>query len=463
VTYTIDEGPQTRIAEVIQVGAQHTRRDYIDTTTDLQPGAPLSLGKLLESESRLYNTTVFDWVSVDTREQVTTQTEEDVLVKAHDAKRNSLAYGVGLEISPRTGNLPAGTVAVPGLPPIVIPGLQYSESQRQFVSPRGSVQYTRLNLRGKGETASIAGLVSRLDQRGIFTYADPHFRWVKWSSLLSASAERTSENPIFTARHGEASFQLERPWGASKTQRIQLRYRFGRTNLTNLLIPELVLPEDRSVRLSTFSATYIRDTRDKPLDAHHGFYQTLDLSITPEALGASASFARFFGQNAYYRQMKPWLVWANNVRLGLAKPFAGSEVPLSERFFSGGADSLRGFPVQGAGPQRTVPVCSNPHDTATCTTIQVPVGGNQLFILNSEARFPIPLKSGLGGVVFYDGGNVYGRISFRNFFNDYSNTIGFGLRYQTPVGPVRIDIGRNLSPIPGIKATQVFVSLGQAF
>jgi outer membrane translocation and assembly module TamA len=66
-------------------------------------------------------------------------------------------------------------------------------------------------------------------------------------------------------------------------------------------------------------------------------------------------------------------------------------------------------------------------------------------------------------VLFYDGGNVYNRIGFQRFFNDFSNTMGFGLRYQTPVGPVRIDIGRNLSPIPGIKATQIFVSLGQAF
>ncbi len=86
-----------------------------------------------------------------------------------------------------------------------------------------------------------------------------------------------------------------------------------------------------------------------------------------------------------------------------------------------------------------------------------------LFIFNSEARFPIPLKKGLGGVIFYDGGNVYQNISFRHFFNDYSNTVGIGLRYQTPVGPVRIDIGRNLNPVPGLKSTQIFVTLGQSF
>ena len=95
-----------------------------------------------------------------------------------------------------------------------------------------------------------------------------------------------------------------------------------------------------------------------------------------------------------------------------------------------------------------------------------------LFIFNSEGRFPIPLKKGLGGVIFYDGGNVYRAINISNFFScdrrlepgcGYSNTVGVGLRYQTPVGPLRIDIGQNLNPVPGLKATHLFVTLGQSF
>ena len=210
-------------------------------------------------------------------------------------------------------------------------------------------------------------------------------------------------------------------------------------------------------------AIELADTRDKPLDAHRGIYQTVDLGLTSGALGASASFVRFLGQMAYYRPVYSSLVWANDVRLGLVKAFAGSRVPLSQLFFSGGASSLRGFPINGAGPQRPVPVCSNPNDPSTCTLISVPVGGNQLFILNSELRFPTHIKKGLGAALFYDGGNVYDRIGFSRFFKDYSHNIGFGLRYDTPVGPIRIDVGRNLSPLPGVKATQLYISLGQAF
>jgi outer membrane translocation and assembly module TamA len=69
----------------------------------------------------------------------------------------------------------------------------------------------------------------------------------------------------------------------------------------------------------------------------------------------------------------------------------------------------------------------------------------------------------LGAVVFYDGGNVYSHVNLAELISQYTNTVGFGFRYKTPVGPIRIDIGHNLNPPPGLKSTQVFVTLGQAF
>jgi outer membrane translocation and assembly module TamA len=86
-----------------------------------------------------------------------------------------------------------------------------------------------------------------------------------------------------------------------------------------------------------------------------------------------------------------------------------------------------------------------------------------LAVVNSEARFPIPLKSGLGGVIFYDGGNVYTRINLRQFADNFTHTVGVGFRYETPVGPVRFDIGRRLTSVPGVTATEYFVTLGQSF
>ncbi len=462
VTYTITERQQVQVDEVVLLGNKKTRASLIKITANITQAAPLSQRALLAGESGLYDLGVFDWESVDSRRTITDQTNEDVLVKLHEAGRNEITYGFGLQVARRGGNIPSGTIALPGLPPITSGAPNFTAEEKTFVSPRGSITFTRYNLRGLAESASASVLVSRLDQRALATYTQPHFRASSWSSLFSASIERTTENPTFAARLAEGSWQVEKPLNKDKTRRIQLRYRLGRTILSDLLIPGLVLPEDQRVRLSTLSATWIRDTRDKPLDASRGFYQTLDLGITPKALGSSANFVRFLGQSSYYKPFGP-TVWANRITLGLAKAFGNSFVPTSESFFSGGETTLRGFPINGAGPQRTVPACSNPADPSTCVNLQVPIGGRQLFILNSELRFPLGIKQGLGAAVFYDGGNVYSAINISHFIQDYTNTIGVGLRYKTPVGPIRFDIGRNLNPVTGVRATQFYITLGQAF
>lgn len=419
-------------------------------------------GQLLEAESHLYDLNIFDWSSVGPRKPITDQTEETAVVKVHESKRNDVIYGFGFEVSHRGGNVPAGTVAVPGLPTVGLGSNQIASSQSTFASPRGSIEIMRRNMRGLGETASASLLLSRLDQRGIAAYVQPHFLNSNWGSLTSFSVERTTENPLFAAGLGDLSFQLERLISQKHNMRLQVRYDFNKTTLSHLLVAELVLPQDRNIHLSTFSGTLIHDTRDKPLDAHRGVFSTLNLGITPGGLGSSADFAKLFGQYAFYKPFHS-VVFANSVRLGLAKSISGSFVPTSQLFFSGGGTSLRGFPLNEAGPQRIVPFCNVLEGQSGCVNVTVPVGGRQLFILNSELRFPLGIMKALGGVVFYDGGNVYSAINFNNFVNNYTNTIGFGLRYATPVGPIRIDLGRNLNPSPGIGATQYFITLGQAF
>lgn len=465
VTYAITEDQQVTISKVLDLGQEHTREDLIGMATKLAPGEPLSEGSLLAGESNLYDLQIFDWASVGPRKPIGDQKQEATLIKVHEAKRNTITYGFGFEISRRGGNIPTGTVAVPGLPTInntaaknVIP------SEKTFASPRGSIEITRRNMRGEGETASLSALVSRLDQRLLLTYTDPHFRLSSWQGLTSISAERTTENPLFEARLADASVQFQRYLNAKKTMQFQARYDFNRTRLTKILVPQLVLPQDQNVDLSYVSGTIIQDTRDKPLDAHRGVFETADFRIVPSALGSSTNFARFFGQAAYYKQ-RHGIVFANSIRLGIATPFAGGFIPTSQRFFAGGGTTLRGFPIDEAGPVRYVPFCPPGQNAkpSTCPQVPVPVGGNQLFIFNSEMRFPLGIMKNLGGVVFYDGGNVYSAVNFANFMNNYSNTIGAGLRYNTPIGPVRFDLGHNLDAARGINANQFFITIGQAF
>ncbi len=82
-----------------------------------------------------------------------------------------------------------------------------------------------------------------------------------------------------------------------------------------------------------------------------------------------------------------------------------------------------------------------------------------LFVFNSEARFPLRIKEGLGGVLFYDGGNVYRNINLRQFADDFTHSVGIGIRYNTPVGPVRFDVGYRITSVPGVGRTQYFVSM----
>jgi outer membrane protein assembly factor BamA len=468
VIYQVDEGPQVKTASVEPVGAQHTRPEIIVRNANIKVDKPLSETALLRGESQLYTLGVFDWASVDTRQPVTDDPQAEVLVKLHESKRNSIAYGFGFQVINRGGSIPSGTIALPGLPPVGLP-TKFSTSQQTFWGPEGSIEYTRRNFRGRAETVTLSAFGGRLDQRASASWSNPTIWNTGWSSTVTFSGERTSENPIFTARLGGAGIQFQHYMDKDRQKSVIFRYDFRRTNLSNIAIPDLVLPEDRNVRLSSLSASFSRDSRDSPLDAHKGIYESFQVDMNPSFLGSSTSFGRFLGQTAYYKSLTSdsSLVWANSLRVGLEHAFGGAHIPISESFFSGGGSTLRGFSLNGAGPQREVLVC--PADNPNCgQQISVPVGGKQLVILNSELRFPLgispPFVGGtLGGAVFYDVGNVYSSVRFNNIISDLTHTVGAGLRYKTPVGPVRVDIGHLLNAPPGVKSLQVFVTLGQAF
>lgn len=463
VVYRIYEGPKVTTGELITLGRLHTQQRLVDEDVgSLKTGRPLTETELLTAGSRLYDHTgVFDWAEVDPKREVTTQTREDVLVKVHEAKRNEFTYGFGFEVIQRGGSIPSGTIALPGLPPVGLPS-NFTASETTFYGPRGTVQYTRNNLRGKGESLSMTAFAGRLDQRGAIYYIDPRFHWSPWRATASASYESNEENPIFSSKIGLGSLQAQRAVDRSKKDIVFFRYSFSKTDLTRVLIPDLVPEQDRHIRLSTLAANFTRDTRDNVLDEHRGFLGTMEVDFNTKKLGANVDFAKLTAQAAYYKEKYHNIVWANSIRIGLAHPLNGSFVPLSEAFFSGGGNTLRGFPLDGAGPQRSIEVC--PNGSSGCgTLIRVPSGGNELLILNSEARIPVSFKKGLSIVPFYDGGNVFPRVGFHDFTSLYSNNVGLGLRYSTPVGPIRIDLGRNLNPVDGVKATQFFISIGQAF
>src|SRR6266478_5923173 len=225
--------------------------------------------------------------------------------------------------------------------------------------------------------------------------------------------------------------------------------------------------------VSQFGAGWVRDARDNPADATKGNFNSADFSIADTRIGSSASFLRFYYQNSTYYPIKRRFSFARSIRIGILRPYGDTVsltfpaqttaplptvIPLPERFFAGGGTSLRGFALNQAGPRDSIS--------------GFPVGGQALLILNQEFRFPMRLPfigTALSGALFYDGGNVYSRLSrvtwrpyspkpifnpasptqcqfnCTNELNYFAHTVGLGFRYATPVGPIRIDLGYQLN------------------
>jgi outer membrane protein assembly factor BamA len=467
VVYHIYEGPRVLTGDIITLGRGHTTQHMINAdVAELKPEQPLTETSLLSSGAKLYDHTgVFDWAEVDLKRPITTQNVEDVLVKVHEARRNEIQYGFGFEVINRGGSIPSGTVALPNLPPVGLPA-GYKTSQATFYGPRGTFEYTRNNIRGKAESLNITAFGGRLDQRAALYYIDPTLRWSNWKATTGLSIETSQENPIYSSREELGTFQMQKPIDRAMKNILFFRYGYSHTSITHVLIDALVPERDRNIRLSTLSANLTRDTRDNPLDEHRGVLDSVELDFNSSKLGSNVDFAKLTTQAAWYHEKFHHIVWAESIRIGLAQPFNNSFVPLSQAFFTGGGSTLRGFPLDGAGPQNSVLICVNGQPSCAPSDqqqIRVPAGGNEELIINSEARVPLPFKKDLSVVPFYDGGNVFPLVGFHDFTSLYSNNVGIGLRYATPIGPIRIDVGQNLNPVSGIKSTNYFITIGQAF
>jgi outer membrane protein insertion porin family len=211
------------------------------------------------------------------------------------------------------------------------------------------------------------------------------------------------------------------------------------------------------LRLGSLSASASHDTRDVPFDPLRGHYFAADLQGYANAFGSEADFTKFYVQVYTFRQVLTGLIWAQAVRAGVAEPFGRSEsdptstgdavsgVPQSERFFTGGDTTLRGIGRDLAGP---------------LDADGTPIGGEGLFLLNEEIRFPIWLR--LHGVIFADVGNVYRTLSDYTL-RDLRECVGAGLRLMTPIGPFRMEYGVLLDRRPGEASGQFIISIGQAF
>jgi outer membrane protein assembly factor BamA len=357
-----------------------------------------------------------------------------MVVLVDEAKRYTLSYGGGIEFQRIESETNPGDNEV-------------------RAAPRGLFEISKNNVLGRAHTLSFRTRASTLQGRALLTYSAPaFFGHPSLTYLATGLYDRTRDVSTFTADRYEAGMQVA--WQASPWTTLLFRYAFRRVVVDpdSLQIDPQEIPLfSQPTRISGPGLTWIRDRRDRPADATQGNFNSLDFSFASKPLGSSASFARLFLQNSSFHPIGRSLVFARSARFGVQEPFSDTiadEIPLPERFFAGGGYSLRGFGLNQSGPRDPV--------------TGFPVGGLALLVLNQELRFPLRLPfvgDKLGGAAFYDAGNVYSRledITFRTEptaasissgrLNYFSHSIGFGFRYPTPVGPVRLDLGYLLNP-----------------
>ena len=375
---------------------------------------------------------------------------KDVLFDFDEAARYTFNVGVGLEVGQFGGTTRYLSAA----------------GGSRGAAPLISFDVNRLNFRGIGQTISLQVKYSNIEQRESINYIVPRFlgslnRTVTFTLLY----DTTQDVQTFSARREEARVQTSQRFNRASTMLFSFLYRRDAPNTT---VPALTTPAfTQAVRLGILAASYIQDHRDNPADAHHGFWNTVDVGVSGSFFGSQRNYYRFLARNATYTSLGHNLVLARQTQLGGVIPFnvaAGmnsyDDIPLPERFFGGGGVSMRGFGDNQAGPRDigtpselpgSVPV--NP--TTPITPTGFPIGGNGLFFNTVELRYPL-LFPNLTGVLFHDMGNIYSNfsdISLRyrqnvqqSNFNYAVQAPGFGIRYKTPLGPIRLDFAYALNP-----------------
>jgi outer membrane protein insertion porin family len=469
VEYQATPGNQEKIERVVLLGNRHTREGVVRRELTFRPNQPVNESALLESQRKLYDLGLFNQVQIAPQNPQTQETEKSVLVSMEEAPRWTVGYGGGVEVQRLGSNEPQGQLKA---------------------SPRVSLEVSRIGVGGRNQMVSLRSRFSTLDKGADISYYVPKFPKRRDISVRFSADIDSSRNVLtFTARRKEASVVVEKRW--SQTTFLSARYSFRNVkalDLSNRISADQIPLASRPAKIGMFALSYVNDHRDNPIDSTRGSYSVVDAGISWSGLASQANFLRLSAQNSTYYRLTPFLVFARNTRLGIESPYGslrqvtvtqpdGSQqvilthdIPLPERFFLGGSDSLRGFSINQAGPR----------DPQT----GFPIGGNALFLNSLELRFSFS-RDRLGVVLFHDMGNVYSTVRrmrllkfSQNSPTDFDYTVhavGLGFLYKTPVGPLRFDVGYALNAtqyqvagqngleVLRLPRIQYFLSIGQSF
>jgi len=498
VTFTIQEGEHFVVNQVMVSGTEHTRDFVVDRELQVHAGDPLSQQDLLNTQTRLYDLGIFSQVDTAVQNPEGADPQKNILVQVREAKRYTFTYGGGLEFE--TG-LPSGVQAPQGKTG-VSPRVEFDVTRLNLAGRDQTLTFQshvgRLQQRGL-LSYEIPKLLDSDRFKLIYTiYYDNSL------DVATFTSQRLEGKIDLRQQFGSTGREPGTRVGPdSITYRVEFR-KVKASNFAEGFSPGEIALLSLPARIGGPGFTFIHDKRDNPLESTKGDYLTLDAFLASSFFGSRSdtsksslptNFGRVLTQySTYYAfgrkgKQNRQFVFARSTSIGIQQPFRGTKVlppgscplnsafeptctdiatiPLPEQFFAGGGNSHRGFGLNQAGPR----------DPSS----GFPVGGTALFVNNLELRLPpisLPfLGEGFGFAIFHDMGNVFTAphdmlkglmrwhqqdpqqclsgstpdsqciTNFNNNGYDYtSHAVGLGVRYKTPIGPLRFDFGYNLNP-----------------
>ncbi len=409
VTLNIDPGPLTPFGNVDFQGAKGIDEDWLEKRVNLTAGEAYSPERLRDARKSLTDTGLFSTVRAITPESLDGEDQLPVTFDVTPRKSRTIGFGAG-----------------------------YQTDEGLF----GRAFWENRNIFGAGERLRIDGRVSQKRQNLSLNIRKPDTPFRNWD-IVSNSVVGYENTDAFERRGIQTSLSVERPFGQGVTGSLGIAYRLAE-------VQERGEEEDR-VALLFFPARLDWDFSDNLLDPTKGGRVLINSTPFYDTSERGADGTWFFKNEVTHTRYfevidDPRLVLAFRGRVGSIYGASREDIPADERFYAGGGGSVRGIPFQKAGP------LDEDDD---------PIGGRSLLELSGEIRYRITPEIGL--VAFVDAGTVYDSV-LPDFDNDLEVGVGPGLRYITPIGPLRVDVGFPVNRRKGVDDLfQLYVSIGQAF
>jgi outer membrane protein assembly complex protein YaeT len=420
VVFAISEGKKVGIENIVITGNVVTKRSVIIRELRIKEGDYAFYEKIRESKMRLENLGVFTQVKIE--EIPISSEKENLVINVREGERNYAALGIGLETKTEPQSFRTWNTAI---------------------IPRGTAEYIRSNIFGSAAQLSLIGQFSLREKRGVISWEQPYFFGQPMKTYLNAWLEREERKSFSYERRGISLTGIN---SVSENMMLLMTLRWVRTELLNLKIE----PSEVDRQHSPFSATsvsggFIWDRRDDPFNPAAGSFLSFAFEWAYPLFKVKSYYLKGFLKHQQFIPVFPRVTFSCTSRLGMGE----GKIPIHERFFAGGSNSFRGAEFDELGPKDSLS--------------QIPVGGKALFLLNLELSFPLlSAVKNLSGVVFYDKGSVFTRVKDLSL-SRLRDALGLGIRYRTPLGPVRLELGWNLNPREEEKSFLAFITIGNVF